>query len=147
MEKNIAGDRLLSRSGFTAVQQQSAWKSWVEGSSTWLFEETSLACWPLKFPAEVDKRSQIQWKKSHVITAHGRHGVSHFCQKSVLAANSSANIPLALLFGVKWCKNFLEWISTSVLSHSWCFHLRNEYLFWAFCSFSPARKSGKTMIK
>lgn len=37
--KNIADDRLLSRSGFTAVPQQSAWMSWVEGSGRRLFEE------------------------------------------------------------------------------------------------------------
>lgn len=41
--KNIADDRHLSRSGFTAVPQQSAWMSWVEGSGRRLFEETSLA--------------------------------------------------------------------------------------------------------
>lgn len=110
LEKNIVDARLLSRSGFTAVPLQSAWMSCVEGSCRRLFEETSLAQWPLKCPAEADKRSQVQWKNSHVITTRGRYGVSHYCQESLPAAYSRTNNPLALLYNVKLWKNFLELI-------------------------------------
>lgn len=109
--KNIVDDRLPSRSGFTAVPQQSAGMSWLDGSGSRLFEETCLAQWPLKCPAEADKRSQVQWKNPHVITTRGRYGVSHYCQESVTTANSSANTSIALLYGVKWCMNFLDGIS------------------------------------
>lgn len=147
--KNIVEDRFLSKSGFTAVPQQSACMSWVVGRGRQLFEETSPAQWPLKCPVEADKRSQVQWKNPHAITTRGRYGVSRYCQESVPAANSSANYSIALLYGVKWCKNFLDRISIfwlCDLSHSCYLLLKMQDLFLAFCSFIAATKSAYRVI-
>lgn len=103
-----------------------------------LFEGTGLAQWPLKCPAEADKRSQVQWKNSHVITTRGRYGVSHYCQDSVPAANSSANNYIALLYGDKWSKTlWTEWeLFNVVIWVTSIFVLKMEGLFLAYCSFS-----------
>lgn len=75
LEKNTLG--FFPDPALPLCHMQSAWKNRVESSSRWLYEETILTGWPLKFEAEVDKRSQTQWKNSHVITTQGRYGVTY----------------------------------------------------------------------
>lgn len=113
-----------SRSGFTSVPLHSVWMSCWDSSGS-LRKPASLTD-PLNFQLRLIKRSQVQWKNPHVITTRGRYGVSHYCQESVPAANSSANTPIALLYGVKWCKNFLTELAFFWLSGSghFCYYLQ-----------------------
>lgn len=142
-------ESILQMTGFFPDPALLLCHSRVPGWAGWKVEAvwgTHLVQWPLKCPAEADKRSQVQWKNSHVITTRGRYGVSHYCQESAPTANSSANTPIALLYGVKCCRNlwvelsfffFIIWVNLVIFCWWW------KLFFVLFCSFSAATKSVK----
>lgn len=103
-------------------------KSCVESSSRWSFEESSHAPWPLKFAAQADKRSPIQWKNSNVIAACGKYGVPYIYSifkqsltKPSLKKYSWNHSRFSTL--LVWCHSLLVgifWHCCNVVMHTGC---------------------------